>query len=317
MFDLGGKRVYVAGHRGMVGSAVMRRLAGEGCTLLTAPRAELDLRRQDQVEAWFAANKPDVVFLAAARVGGIWANSNFPGEFIYENMMVEANVIEAARANNVAKLLFLGSACIYPRDAPQPIPESALLTGPLEPTNEWYAVAKIAGIKLAQGYRQQYGCDFISAQPTNLYGPGDNFDLTSSHVIPALIRKAHEAKAKGARAITIWGSGTPRREFLHVDDLADALVFLVQTYSDAGIVNVGSGEEVTIRELAETVNRVVGYDGTLTFDASKPDCVMRKLVDVSKINALGWRHRYGLADGLAHTYRWFLEHHADARGLDA
>ena len=317
MFDLGGKRVYVAGHRGMVGSALMRRLAGEGCTLLTAPRTELDLRRQDQVEAWFAANKPDVVFLAAARVGGIWANSNFPGEFIYENMMVEANVIEAARANGVAKLLFLGSACIYPRDAPQPIPESALLTGPLEPTNEWYAIAKIAGIKLAQGYRQQYGCDFISAQPTNLYGPGDNFDLKQSHVIPALMRKAEAAKAAGEATMPIWGSGTPRREFLHVDDLADALVFLAQHYSDAGIVNVGSGEEVTIRELAETVNRVVGFDGTLTFDASKPDGVMRKLVDVSKINALGWRHRYGLEEGLAHTYRWFLEHHADARGLDA
>jgi GDP-L-fucose synthase len=317
MFDLGGKRVYVAGHRGMVGSALMRRLAGEGCTVLTAPRAELDLTRQDQVEAWFGANRPDVVFLAAARVGGIWANSNFPGEFIYENMMVEANVIEAARANGVAKLLFLGSACIYPKDAPQPIPESALLTGPLEPTNEWYAVAKIAGIKLAQGYRQQYGCDFISAQPTNLYGPGDNFDLKQSHVIPALIRKAQAAKDAGDPTMPIWGSGTPRREFLHVDDLADALVFLVRTYSDAGIVNVGSGEEVTIRELAETVNRVVGYDGTLTFDASKPDGVMRKLVDVSKINALGWRHRYGLADGLAHTYRWFLEHHADARGLNA
>jgi GDP-L-fucose synthase len=317
MFDLSGKRVYIAGHRGMVGSALMRRLAGEGCTLLTATRAEVDLRRQDQVEAWFAANKPDVVFLAAARVGGIWANSNFPGEFIYENMMVEANVIEAARLGGVAKLLFLGSACIYPRDAPQPIPESALLTGPLEPTNEWYAVAKIAGIKLAQGYRQQYGCDFISAQPTNLYGPGDNFDLKQSHVIPALMRKAQTAKDAGDATIPIWGSGTPQREFLHVDDLADALVFLVQTYSDAGIVNVGSGEEVTIRQLAETVNRVVGYDGTLTFDASKPDGVMRKLVDVSKINALGWRHRYGLAEGLAHTYRWFLEHHADARGLDA
>lgn len=317
MFDLAGKRVYVAGHRGMVGSALMRRLAGEGCTLLTAPRAELDLRRQDQVEAWFATNRPDVVFLAAARVGGIWANSNFPGEFIYENMMVEANVIEAARANNVAKLLFLGSACIYPRDAPQPIPESALLTGPLEPTNEWYAVAKIAGIKLAQGYRQQYGCDFISAQPTNLYGPGDNFDLKQSHVIPALIRKAEAAKAAGDATMPIWGSGTPKREFLHVDDLADALVFLVRRYSDAGIVNVGSGEEVTIRELAETVNRVVGFEGALTFDATKPDGVMRKLVDVSKINALGWRHRYGLEEGLAHTYRWFLEHHADARGLDA
>jgi GDP-L-fucose synthase len=315
MFDLGGKRVFVAGHRGMVGSALVRRLASEGCTLVSAGRSEMDLRRQDQVEAWFAANKPDVVFLAAARVGGIWANSHFPGEFIYENMMIEANVIEAARRNDVRKLLFLGSACIYPRDARQPIPESALLSGPLEPTNEWYAVAKIAGIKLAQGYRQQYGCDFISAQPTNLYGTGDNFDLQQSHVIPALIRKAHIAKLAGDATMPIWGSGTPQREFLHVDDLADALVFLVKHYSDPEIVNVGSGEEVTIRQLAEAVNRVVGFEGDLVFDASKPDGVMRKLVDVSKINALGWRHRYGLAEGLAGTYRWFLDHHDDARGL--
>ncbi len=315
MFDLQGKRVFVAGHRGMVGSALVRRLASEGCTLVSADRAEMDLRRQDQVEAWFAANKPDVVFLAAARVGGIWANSHFPGEFIYENMMIEANVIEAARRNETRKLLFLGSACIYPRDAPQPIPESALLSGPLEPTNEWYAVAKIAGIKLAQGYRAQYGCDFISAQPTNLYGTGDNFDLQQSHVIPALIRKAHAAKLAGDATMPIWGSGTPQREFLHVDDLADALVFLVKHYSDPEIVNVGSGEEVTIRQLAETVNRVVGFEGDLVFDASKPDGVMRKLVDVSKINALGWRHRYGLEEGLAGTYRWFLDHHDDARGL--
>lgn len=315
MFDLGGKRVFVAGHRGMVGSALVRRLASEDCTMVSADRSEMDLRRQDQVEAWFAANKPDVVFLAAARVGGIWANSHFPGEFIYENMMIEANVIEAARRNDVRKLLFLGSACIYPKDAPQPIPESALLSGPLEPTNEWYAVAKIAGIKLAQGYRQQYGCDFISAQPTNLYGTGDNFDLQQSHVIPALIRKAHAAKLAGDATMPIWGSGTPQREFLHVDDLADALVFLMRHYSAPEIVNVGSGEEVTIRQLAEAVNRVVGFEGDLVFDASKPDGVMRKLVDVSKINALGWRHRYGLEEGLAGTYRWFLDHHDDARGL--
>ncbi|MFA5963290.1 MAG: GDP-L-fucose synthase [Sphingomonas sp.] len=315
MFDLGGKRVFVAGHRGMVGSALVRRLASEDCTMVSASRSEMDLRRQDQVEAWFAANKPDVVFLAAARVGGIWANSHFPGEFIYENLMIEANVIEAARRNDVRKLLFLGSACIYPKDAPQPIPESALLSGPLEPTNEWYAVAKIAGIKLAQGYRQQYGCDFISAQPTNLYGTGDNFDLQQSHVIPALIRKAHAAKLAGDATMPIWGSGTPQREFLHVDDLADALVFLMKHYSAPEIVNVGSGEEVTIRQLAEAVNRVVGFEGDLVFDASKPDGVMRKLVDVSKINALGWRHRYGLEEGLAGTYRWFLDHHDDARGL--
>ncbi len=315
-FDLGDKRVFVAGDRGMVGSAVVRRLAGEGCTLLTASRGEMDLRRQDQVEAWFAANQPDVVFLAAARVGGIWANSNFPAEFIYDNLVIEANVIDAAHRNGAAKLLFLGSACIFPKEAPQPIPESALLTGPLEPTNEWYAVAKIAGIKLAQAYRQQYGCDFISAQPTNLYGTGDNFDLKQSHVIPALIRKAHAARVAGDATMPIWGSGTPRREFLHVDDLADALVFLVKHYSDGAIVNVGSGEEVTIRELAEAVNRVVGFDGDLAFDANKPDGVMRKLVDVTRIHGLGWHHRIGLEEGLASTYRWFLDHHDDARGLD-
>jgi GDP-L-fucose synthase len=316
-FDLSGKRVFVAGHRGMVGSALVRRLAGEGCTILTADRATMDLRRQDQVVAWFAANRPDVVFLAAARVGGIWANSNFPAEFIYDNLVIEANVIDAAHRNGAAKLLFLGSACIFPKDAPQPIPEEALLTGPLEPTNEWYAVAKIAGIKLAQAYRAQYGCDFISAQPTNLYGTGDNFDLKQSHVIPALIRKSHAAKAAGDATMPIWGSGTPQREFLHVDDLADALVFLVKTYSDGAIVNVGSGEEVTIRALAEAVNRVVGFEGELVFDASKPDGVMRKLVDVTRIHGLGWHHRIGLEEGLASTYRWFLDHHDDARGLDA
>jgi GDP-L-fucose synthase len=288
----------------------MRRLAGEGCTLLTAPRAELDLRRQDQVEAWFAANKPDVVFLAAARVGGIWANSNFPGEFIYENMMVEANVIEAARATGVAKLLFLGSACIYPRDAPQPIPESALLTGPLEPTNEWYAVAKIAGIKLAQGYRQQYGCDFISAQPTNLYGPGDNFDLTSSHVIPALMRKAHEAKAKGAPSMTIWGTGTPRREFLHVDDCARALIFLLKNYSGDSHVNVGSGSDVTIDELAQLVMQAVGFSGGLEHDTSKPDGTPRKLMSNARLAAMGWSSKIPLSEGLKSTYQWFLENPA-------
>ena len=314
-FDLTGKTVYVAGHRGMVGSALVRRLAREHCTVVTAARGEMDLRRQSEVEAWFSANRPEVVILAAARVGGIWANSNFPADFLYDNMMIEANVIEAAHRHGSAKLLFLGSACIYPKDAPQPIPEAALLTGPLEPTNEWYAIAKIAGIKLSQAYREQYGSDFISAQPTNLYGVGDNFDLKRSHVIPALIRKAHTAKLAGDATMPIWGSGTPRREFLHVDDLADALVFLVKHYSDSAIINVGSGEEVTIRALAEAVNAAVGYDGELVFDASKPDGVMRKLVDVTKLHALGWKHRIGLEEGLATTYRWFLEHHDDARGL--
>ena len=316
-FQLAGKRVFVAGHRGMVGSALVRRLERENCDIVTASRDRMDLRRQDQVEAWFAAERPDVVVLAAARVGGIWANSNFPAEFIYDNLMMETNVIDAARRNDTAKLLFLGSACIFPKEAPQPIPEEALLTGPLEPTNEWYAVAKIAGIKLVQAYRQQYGCDFISAQPTNLYGTGDNFDLKQSHVIPALIRKAHEAKAAADTIMPIWGSGTPQREFLHVDDLADALVFLLKTYSDGAIVNVGSGEEVTIRQLAEAVNKVVGFDGEPVFDATKPDGVMRKLVDVTKLHALGWHHKITLEDGLATTYRWFLEHQDEARGLNA
>jgi GDP-L-fucose synthase len=317
VFDLAGKSVYVAGHRGMVGRAIVRRLASEDVRLVEPGPARLDLRRQADVEAWMQAHRPQVVFLAAARVGGILANQSFPAQFIYDNLMIEANLVEAARQAGVEKLVFLGSSCIYPKDAAQPMPESALLTGPLEPTNEWYAVAKIAGIKLAQAYRRQYGCDFISAQPTNLYGPFDNFDLAASHVIPALMRKAHEAVRADADTLTVWGSGRPRREFLHVDDLADALVFLAKTYSDEEHVNVGSGEEVTIAELAHLVAKASGLKARLEFDASKPDGVARKLVDVSKLSDLGWRASISLEEGLASTYQWFLNHNADARGVDA
>ena len=316
-FSLKDRKVFVAGHRGMVGAAVVRRLADEGCQILTAGRQAMDLRRQAEVEQWMQAERPDVVFLAAARVGGILANSRYPAEFIYENLMIEANLIEAARACGVQKLVFLGSSCIYPRDAPQPMAEDALLTGPLEETNQWYAVAKIAGIKLVQAYRRQYGCDFISAQPTNLYGPGDNFDLQASHVIPALIRKAHEAKVAGAAEMSVWGSGAPKREFLHVDDLADALVFLARTYSGEEIVNVGSGQEVTIGELARLVVEVTGFAGTLSFDASKPNGTPRKLVDIGKIEGLGWTPKTRLKPGLTETYDWFLRHAADARGIAA
>jgi GDP-L-fucose synthase len=304
-YRLAGKRIYVAGHGGMVGSAIVRRLAIEDCQVLTAERA-VDLREQAAVREWFAANRPDAVIVAAARVGGILANDSFPGEFLYDNLMIEANTIEAARQARVGKLLFLGSSCIYPRLAPQPIPEDALLTGPLEPTNEWYAVAKIAGIKLCQAYRRQYGSDFIAAMPTNLYGPGDNFDLASSHVLPALIRKAHEAKKAGAQSIEIWGSGTPRREFLHVDDLADACVFLLEHYSGESHVNVGSGSEVTIAELAETVCRAVGFEGDIVRDTSKPDGTPRKLMDSGRLAAMGWRPRIGLGEGIADAYRAFL-----------
>lgn len=305
-FDLSGKRVWVAGHRGMVGGALVRRLASEGVELITAGREEVDLCRQGEVEDWFAANKPDVVFLAAAKVGGIQANNTSPAEFLYENLMIEANVVHAAHHNNVTKLVLLGSTCIYPKMAPQPIPESALLGGPLEPTNQWYAVAKIAGIKLCQAYRQQYGSDFIAVQPTNLYGPGDNYDLQSSHVLPALLRKAHEAKEAGQDAMTIWGSGTPLREFLHVDDLADAVVYLTKTYSAEEHVNIGSGEEVSIRQLAELICKTVGFKGGLEFDASKPDGTPRKLADVSKLQSLGWQGARSLSEGIEQTYADFL-----------
>lgn len=302
LFDLNGQKVWVAGHRGMVGGALVRRLGSEGCDVVTIGRDQVDLVRQSAVETWLEAEKPDCIFLAAAKVGGIQANNTRPAEFLYENMMIEANIIHAAYQVGVKKLIFLGSTCIYPKMAPQPIPESALLTGPLEPTNEWYAIAKIAGIKLCQAYRRQYGCDFIAAQPTNLYGPGDNYDLESSHVLPALLRKAHEAKLSGASELVVWGSGSPRREFLHVDDLADAVVHLAKIYSDEEHVNVGSGAEVTIKELAELVCETVGYQGVLRFDVSKPDGTPRKLSDVSKLHGLGWNHARSLRDGLNQTY---------------
>ena len=306
-YDLAGKRVYVAGHRGMVGSALVRRLAREGCHVLTATRAELDLTRQADVEAWMEKEKPDAVFLAAAKVGGILANDSFPADFLYDNLILEANIIHAAHTVGVEKLLFLGSSCIYPKFADQPIVEEALLTGALEPTNEWYAIAKIAGIKLCQAYRRQHGRDFISAMPTNLYGPGDNFDLASSHVMPALIRKAHEAKVARKPEITVWGTGTPRREFLHVDDCADACVHLMKTYSGDGHINVGSGEDITILDLTRLVCRIVGYDGAIVHDLTKPDGTPRKLMSADKLRALGWTPTIGLEDGVADAYRAFLD----------
>lgn len=308
-FDLGGRRVWVAGHKGMVGRALVRRLERENVALI-APRERIDLRRQDAVEAWMTAAKPDLVFVAAAKVGGIHANNTLPGEFLYDNLMIEANIIEAARHAGTSKLVFLGSSCIFPKFAPQPMKEEVLLTGPLEPTNEWYAIAKIAGIKLCQAYRKQYGLDFISAQPTNLYGPFDNFDLTSSHVLPALIRKAHEAKVSGAPQFTIWGSGTPLREFLHVDDLADALVFLATTYSDGEIVNIGSGVEIAIGDLADMIGGVVGFEGKIVCDSSKPDGTPRKLLDTSRLDALGWRASIDLKAGIDDVYRWYLKNAA-------
>ncbi|HYD70471.1 GDP-L-fucose synthase [Azospirillum sp.] len=308
LFNLTGKRVWVAGHRGMVGSALVRRLEREDCAILTVGRERVDLRRQAEVEAWMAAEKPDAVIVAAATVGGILANSTRPAEFLYDNLVIEANVIDGAHKAGVEKLLFLGSTCIYPRLAPQPVCEEALLTGPLEPTNEWYAIAKIAGIKLCQAYRRQHGADFISAMPTNLYGPGDTYDLQSSHVLPALIAKIHHAKITGAATVTLWGTGTPLREFLHVDDLADACVFLMRRYSGDVPHNIGSGREVSIRALAEAIARVVGFAGGFVFDTSKPDGTPRKLSDTSKINTLGWRASIGLEDGIAHAYRWYLDH---------
>jgi GDP-L-fucose synthase len=307
MFDLDGKRVFVAGHRGLVGSAIVRRLERENCTVLTATRDECDLTRQSEVEAWMSSQRPDAIFMAAAKVGGILANDTYPADFIYQNLMIEANMFEAAHRSGVSKFLFLGSSCIYPKLASQPIEEDSLLTGPLEPTNEWYAVAKIAGIKLGQAYRRQHGCDFISAMPTNLYGPGDNFDLNSSHVLPALIRKAHEAKKTAAESITMWGSGSPRREFLHCDDLADACVFLMQNYSEAEHINVGSGSDVTILELTQTVNRIVGFTGEIVHDTSKPDGTPRKLMSADKMLGLGWKPKVTLDQGIAETYDWFLK----------
>jgi GDP-L-fucose synthase len=311
-FDLKGKCVYVAGHRGMVGSALVRRLASEDCEIVTASRAEVDLKDQAAVRAWFADKRPEAVFLAAAKVGGILANDTYPADFLYDNLMIEANIIEAAHRTDVAKLMFLGSSCIYPKFAPQPISEDALLTGTLEPTNEWYAIAKIAGIKLAQAYRRQHGRDFISAMPTNLYGPGDNFDLNSSHVLPALIRKAHEAKLSGAKSIEIWGTGTPRREFLHVDDLADACVFLMKNYSDDEHVNAGSGEDIAIVDLVRMVADVVGFTGEITHDLTKPDGTPRKLMSGDKLAAAGWRPSIGLRNGIEQVYSIYHELHAAA-----
>ncbi|TRC98934.1 GDP-L-fucose synthase [Mesorhizobium sp. WSM4303] len=307
-FELKGKRVFVAGHRGMVGSAVVRRLASEDCEVLTVSRDRLDLLDQAGVRRWMAEHRPDAVVMAAAKVGGILANDRFPVDFLHENLVVQSNVIDSAFRSEVGKLLFLGSSCIYPRLAPQPIPEDALLTGPLEPTNEWYAIAKIAGLKLCQAYQRQYGVDYISAMPTNLYGPGDNFDLQSSHVVPALMRKAHALALSGGTGLEVWGSGTPRREFLHVDDAADALVWLLKNYAGDSHVNVGSGEDVTIAELAQTVASVAGVEATIAFDTTKPDGTPRKLMDVSRLFATGWRPRYALRSGLEQTYAWFLSH---------
>ena len=308
--------VYVAGHRGLVGSALIRRLEAAGHTnILTATRQELDLRHQAAVDAWFDEHRPEFVYLVAGTVGGIEANRTRPAEFLYDNMMIHGTVVHAAHRVGVTKLLYLGSSCIYPRHAPQPIPESALLTGPLEPTNEAYALAKIAGIKLCDTYRTQYGSDFISAMPTNLYGPGDNFDLTASHVIPALIRKFHDAKSAGEAEVSIWGTGSAMREFLHVDDLADACVFLMGNYAEAGHINVGTGEDVSIRQLAEMIRRIVHPDAELVFDTSKPDGMPRKLLDVGRLHDLGWKHGTDLDDGLRSTYDWYLEHAEHARGI--
>ncbi len=307
IYPVAGKRIWVAGHRGMVGSALVRRLERERCELLTATREECDLGRQDEVERWMDRSRPQVVIVAAAKVGGILANDRYPADFLYDNLMIEANVIHAARSVGVEKLLFLGSSCIYPKLAPQPMAEDCLLTGPLEPTNQWYAIAKIAGIKLCQAYRRQWGCDFISAMPTNLYGPGDNFDLMSSHVVPALIAKMHAAKAAGADEVEIWGTGRPRREFLHVDDLADACVHLLQVYSDELHINVGCGEDLTVAELAEAVRTVVGFQGRLRYNSERPDGTPRKLLDTARLTALGWRPRIALQAGLADAYRWYRE----------
>ncbi len=302
-------RTFIAGHRGLLGSAIVRRLETDSYrNLLKRDRAELDLTNEPAVATFFRRERPDIVVLAAAKVGGIKANNDFPVEFLLDNVRVQNNVITAAHSNGVRKLLFLGSSCIYPKYAPQPIPESALLTGPLEPTNDAYAIAKIAGIKLCQAYAAEYGENYISAMPTNLYGPHDNFDLRSSHVLPALLRKAHEAKINGAGELIVWGTGQPRREFLHVDDMADACLFLLRNYDSPEIINVGSGEDISIRELGELICEVVGFKGELTFDTSKPDGTPRKLLDVSRITALGWQPRIPLRDGIARTYEWFLEH---------
>lgn len=317
-FDLTGKRIFVAGHRGLVGSALVRRLAHEDCEILTVRRETLDLTEQAAVRDWFAVERPDAVLMAAAKVGGIGAHAQAPADFLHDNLLIEANLMEAAHCAETQKLLFLGSSCIYPEHADQPIAENALMTGPLDPIHEGYAIAKIAGIRLAQAYRAQHGRDFISAMPTNLYGPGDNFDAATSHVLPALMRKAHEAKLAGARTMEIWGTGAARREFLHVDDLADACVFLLRNYSDGAHINVGFGEDIAIIELVQLVNEVVGFDGEIVTDPSKPDGTARKLMDSGRLIAMGWRPSYPLREGIAHTYAWLCEAiGANAiRGLD-
>lgn len=309
-FSLSGKKVLVAGHKGMVGSAIVRRLGAEGCQIMTLDLAQVDLRRQEAVEKWFKENKPDVVFLAAAKVGGIWANNEYPAEFLYDNLAIQTNVIHASHLTGVQKLLFLGSSCIYPRMAEQPMREDALLTGPLESTNQWYAIAKITGIMMCQSYRRQYGCDYISAMPTNLFGAGDNYDPKGSHVVAALIQKAHKAKTTNAKSMELWGTGTPLREFLYVDDLADALVFLMKNYSDEPHVNVGSGVEHTIRQLAEAIAKVVGFSGEFAFDTSKPDGTPRKLMDSSRLHAMGWKAPTSLENGLKVAYDWYLKNRA-------
>ena len=308
--SLDGKRVWVAGHGGLVGSAIVRALEARDIEVITVPRSELDLVDQSAVARWMKDVRPEAIFLAAAKVGGIMANATRPAEFLFDNLVIETNVIDAAWRNGVEKLLFLGSTCVYPKFAPQPIREESLLTGPLEPTNEAYAIAKIAGLKLCEAYSKQYGADFISAMPTNLYGPNDNFELEGAHVVPALIRRMHEAKASRQPSVTIWGSGTPRREFLHADDAADALVFLMENYSGIEPINVGTGDDVTIADLAGTIGAAVGYDGALEFDRSRPDGTPRKLTDVAKLSGLGWRARIGLEDGVRATYRWYLENRA-------
>jgi len=306
--------IFVAGHRGLVGSAIVRRLRAAGLrNLVLRDRNELNLTRQAAVEDFFAKARPEYVFFAAAKVGGILANDSFPAEFLQDNLVIQTNIIDAAYRSGARKLLFLGSSCIYPKHAPQPMPEDCLLTGPLEPTNEWYAIAKIAGLKMCQAYRRQYGFNAISAMPTNLYGPGDNFSLKSSHVLPALLRKVHEAKEAGAAAVEVWGTGKPRREFLHVDDLADACVFLMQNYDGDGWVNVGWGRDETIAELADTIRRVVGFTGELRFDPSKPDGTPRKLLDTSRLTALGWSPKIGLEAGIRSTYEWFLNNRSSLK----
>jgi GDP-L-fucose synthase len=306
-FDLTKKKIFVAGHRGMVGAAIVRRLSGEDCTVLTASRAELDLKSQADVRAWMQANAPDVVILAAAKVGGILANDTYPADFLYENLAIEVAVIQAAYEANVQKLVFLGSSCIYPKFAEQPISEDSLLTGSLEPTNQWYAIAKIAGLKMCEAYRKQYGVDYISVMPTNLYGPGDNYDLQNSHVVPALIRKAHDAKLANADSMAIWGEGKVFREFLHVDDMADACVYLLQHYSGDQHVNVGSGSDVTIYELAKLIADVVGFKGSIATEPNKPEGTPRKLMDSSRLFAMGWKPHYDLRAGLEQAYASYLQ----------